>query len=131
MSAARTPTTGDAMMVDEITAGDHNLSDRGSVLLAHGLTSNTLAVPPEAERSVSLKAIMVGLLVASLIPAIATGGRQMPIVAQAKTDQEAVPKVMGAGADGERHGGGNRSEPASARAGGAAWGTRPGSPRAE
>ena len=45
-----------------------------------------------------MRRIMVGLLVASLVPSIAfaAGARQMPIMAQAKTDQEAAPKVMGA-----------------------------------
>jgi len=45
-----------------------------------------------------MKSIMVGLLVASLVPGIAFAGgtHQMPMIAQAKTDQEAAPKVMGA-----------------------------------
>jgi len=45
-----------------------------------------------------MRTIMVGLLVVSLAPSIAfaADARQMPMIAQAKTDQEAAPKVMGA-----------------------------------
>jgi len=45
-----------------------------------------------------MRKIMVGLLVASLVPgiALAAGARQMPIIAQAKTDEGAAPKVIGA-----------------------------------
>ena len=45
-----------------------------------------------------MKTILVGLLVASLVPGIAfaAGASQMPIIAQAKTDKEAMPKVVDA-----------------------------------
>ncbi len=45
-----------------------------------------------------MKTLMAGLLVASLVASIAfaADARQMPIIAQAKSDQEAAPKVMGA-----------------------------------
>ena len=45
-----------------------------------------------------MKTIMVGLLVASLVPGIAfaAGAPPMPIIAQAKTDQEAAPKRIDA-----------------------------------
>jgi Cu/Ag efflux protein CusF len=45
-----------------------------------------------------MKTILVGLLVASLVPniALASGAPQMPIIAQAKTDQQGTPKVVDA-----------------------------------
>src|SRR5215467_13442156 len=59
---------------------------------------NTWAAFPQAERSGFMKTMLVGLLVASLVPniALASGAPQMPIVAQAKTDQQGTPKMVDA-----------------------------------
>src|SRR5215467_1546648 len=59
---------------------------------------NTWAVLRQAERSGFMKTILVGLLVVSLVPgiALASGAPEMPMVAQAKTDQQGTPKVVDA-----------------------------------